>query len=147
MALSRVTPVFALTGILLGLLGANLAGQQVEPVVRTNLVVFEPVSELTKDPDAQVSLRGARLANPEDWPASFYSIHSGGSCTSTLVGPRALLTAAHCVPNKGTAVIRLKGKVYNGVCTQTHQYSPSQPSAGWAMCLLETKFPSNRTKL
>jgi hypothetical protein len=117
------------------------SAQRVSVVNYADSVSFYPVSELTKPTAASPALRGARPANPKDWPASFYSVHPGGSCTSTLVGPRSLLTAAHCVPNRGTAVITLKQKVYSGVCTQSGLYSESDPSADWALCLMNAVVP------
>jgi len=131
-------------------LGGNphlVSAQQVAPVDRSETISFYPISELTKPAGAQPTLRGARLANPKDWPASFYSVHPGGSCTSTLVGPRALLTAAHCAPNKATVVVKLGAKVYKGTCTQSDLYSPSSAdgrSADWAMCLMESDVPVSK---
>ena len=110
--------------------------QQVAPVDRSMTVAFYSVSQLTRPDGVQPTLRGARLANPKDWPASFYSVHSGGTCTSTLVGPRTLLTAAHCVPNGSTATLQLPGKVYKGICTESDLYAPGSAdsqSADWAL--------------
>jgi len=124
-----------------------LAGQQVPPVDDAQVISFYPVAELTKPRGAQVTLRGARLANPKDWPASFYSIHPGGSCTSTLVGPRALLTAAHCAPDKAKVVIKLSGTVYSGTCARSDLYSPNSAdgrSADWAICLMDSDVPAIR---
>jgi len=120
---------------------SGLSGQAVTPVSRANSVSFYPIAELTKDDTVQPSLRGARVADPKDWPASFYSLHPGGSCTSTLVGPRAMLTAAHCVPNNGTAQVRLAGHVYNGTCTQSSKYQSGDISADWAVCLMNSDVP------
>jgi hypothetical protein len=125
--------------------GHFLASQQVAPIDHAQTISFYPVAELTKPRGAQVTLRGARLANPKDWPASFYSVHPGGSCTSTLVGPRALLTAAHCAPDKAKVAIKLAGNVYNGTCARSDLYSPSSAdgrSADWAICLMESDVPA-----
>jgi hypothetical protein len=107
-------------------------------------IVFRAISELTKPAGAQTTLRGARLANPKEWPASFYSVHPTETCTSTLVGPRALLTAAHCTPNKAPVAIQLGDKVYRGTCLQSDLYSPGSDdnaSADWAMCLFDSDIP------
>jgi Trypsin len=135
--------------VMLVVVGARipyLGSQQVAPVDHAQVIAFYPIAELTKAHGAQVTLRGARLANPKDWPASFYSIHPGGSCTSTLVGPRALLTAAHCAPNSAKVALKLSGAVYRGTCTQSDLYSPSSAdgrSADWAICLMENEVPAS----
>jgi hypothetical protein len=124
-----------------------LRGQSVAPVNRSETVSFYAVSDLTKPSGAQPALRGARIADPKDWPASFYSIHPGGSCTSTLVGPRALLTAAHCAPQNATVTLHLAGKVYTGKCMRSDLYSPDSnegQSADWAMCLMTTEVPASQ---
>jgi hypothetical protein len=129
-----------LTGSLLASLQV-LVGQQVAAVDRSQTLSFYSVSDLTKARGAQPTLRGARLADPKDWPASFYSVHPGGSCTSVLVGPRALLTAAHCTPNGARVAIQSAGKVYLGQCTQTPLYSPATPDKDWALCLMQMEVP------
>lgn len=114
--------------------------QQIQPVRRMNATSFHSVAGLTKIEAAQPALRGARVANPDDWPASFYSVHTGGSCTATLVGPRALLTAAHCVANGGSATVTLAGTAYEGTCMHSEAY-PRDKSADWAMCLMRNEVP------
>jgi Trypsin len=112
--------------------------------VSQNEIVFHAVSELTKPTGAQVTVRGARLADPKEWPASFYSVHPNETCTSTLIGPRALLTAAHCTPNKAPVAIEIGTKVYRGTCVQSTLYSPiseAGASADWALCLFDSDIP------
>lgn len=138
------TIVMAMLAVLSGR-ATHLASQPVASVDSSATISFYPVAELTKPRGAQPTLRGARLADPKDWPASFYSIHPGGSCTSTLVGPRALLTAAHCAPDKAKVVIKLSGTVYNGTCTRSDLYFPGSAdgrSADWAICLIERDVPA-----
>jgi len=118
------------------------SGQRRPATEQSSTVSFYAVSDLTKPKGAQVTLRGARLADPKDWPASFYSIHPGGPCTSTLVGPRALITAAHCAPNRAPVAIKLGDSVYRGTCVQSDAYlSGGDESADWAMCLMSTDVP------
>lgn len=143
----RASLVLVVSVMVLGGSPHLLSAQQVTPVDRSATISFYPISELTRPAGAQPTLRGARLANPKDWPASFYSVHPGGSCTSTLVGPRALLTAAHCAPNKAAVAIQLAGNVYKGTCTQSDLYSPSSAdgrSADWAICLMDSDVPVSK---
>lgn len=95
---------------------------------------------------------GGRLATAKDWPASFQSIAQAGNstsnstCTATLVGPRALLTAAHCVGNGRTITLQEKQgdtrvDIARGTCTHAEYYL-ADSSADYALCLLEA--PLNR---
>lgn len=103
-------------------------------------VMFYAISELTRPAGVGPSVVGGVPAEPKDWPASFYSMHGDSACTSTLVGPRALLTAAHCVAGEAKAVLRFRGQVYSSTCTSSELYKPDDPegkTADWALCLLE----------
>lgn len=139
MLIGRTSLVLVISIASLGL-NSQVTCAQHNPANQTPTVSFYAISELTKPPGAQVTLRGARLANPKDWPASFFSIHPDGSCTSTLVGPRALLTAAHCTPNKARVALQLGGAIYRGACVQSDLYA-SHDDADWAMCLMESDVP------
>jgi hypothetical protein len=134
---ARTTCIFACVLVVQVFTGRAAGGDQ------SATLSFYAVSDLTKATGAQPSLRGARIADPKDWPASFYSVHPGGSCTSTLVGPRALLTAAHCTPNKGVVAITLGIATYRGTCLQSPLFvSNGGASADWAICLMETDVPA-----
>lgn len=98
-------------------------------------LVFDPVSELTQSPIGP-TLIGGVPADPSKWRASFYSRSSTGSCTSTLVGPRTLLTAAHCMPAGAIVSIRFQdGQQFSGPCTHHAKY-PGDASADYALCLM-----------
>lgn len=102
-------------------------------------VAFWSVSDLSFDP-TQPALLGARVTNPLDFPATFYSAAKEGRCTSTMVGPRVLLTAAHCVGNGATASLRNAGRTYNGSCTHSPDYATNE-TADWALCLMQQSVP------
>ena len=82
---------------------------------------------------------GGSPARTADWPASFYSSADGAWCTATLVGPRALLLAAHCVGNGRTATIIIGGKTYSGVCQSSD--IRNDPSADYALCRMTESIP------
>jgi trypsin len=108
-------------------------------------VHFAAVAELSGPPGGiGAVLRGARVANPGDFPASFYTTNGVGNCTSTLIGPRTLLTAAHCVANGGSVRLTKGGVDHTGTCTHAGRYATNE-TADWALCLLsdavtEVKF-------
>jgi hypothetical protein len=85
-------------------------------------------------------LIGGREAKSADWPASFYSeaAANGSRCTATLVGPRALLLAAHCVGNGEEVAIEFRGAAFSGTCTHAEDYKngTGDPSADYALCLM-----------
>ena len=57
-------------------------------------VEFKPISRLDPGPQAGTVLMKATVANPKDWPASFFSTHPGGACTDHIVVVR-IADAAH----------------------------------------------------
>jgi len=97
------------------------------------------LSELTLDTKAQTSVLGARKVDPKLFAASFFS--KDAQCTSSLVGPRALLLAAHCV-NQGEAIaIAVSGREVTAVCTRAPEYDPVRnASPDYALCLTASEI-------
>lgn len=101
---------------------------------------FHSIGELTTPDDLEGELRGGRPAVPSEWPASFYTYAAGSSCTSSIVGDRVLLTAAHCVPNGGQIMLTKGGMTYRGVCEHAPEYGTGgnySRTADYAMCAMD----------
>lgn len=107
--------------------------------------VFGSVADLGQS-GAGERLQGAFALKSSDWLASFYATIPAGAdalgrplvlhCTSTLIGSRALITAAHCVPDGGRVSIRVEGEIFGGSCTRSSKYT-NDDSADYAFCLLD----------
>ena len=63
--------------------------------------------------------------DPNTWKEVVRIRSDGAGCTATVVGPRAIVTAAHCAKSGGTAAFTLDGKTYSAVMTRSSLY-PAQ---------------------
>ena len=105
---------------------------------------FDSIGELTLPDEVQIELRGARVADPKDWQASFYTQSAGGSCTASIVGDRVLLTAAHCVANGAAVTLRRAGVTYRAMCEHAPEYHAGGPyaaTADYALCAVDKTLP------
>ncbi len=96
------------------------------------------------DPKVQVeqateNLIGGWVVDSDDWPASFFTTSGESFCTGTLIGPRVLLTAAHCVELTSLISIDVNNIEVDGFCTihpNYRRYGKNQ-SLDYALCLLD----------
>lgn len=86
---------------------------------------------LSNPVDLSPELIGGTVADPAVWPASPWI----GNCSSTIIGQRVLITAAHCVSNGGSVNFTISSTRYSGRCTHHASYRGNS-TADWALCLL-----------
>ncbi len=101
---------------------------------------FNAVKELGQE-GTEPELANALAAKSNEYQATFYSWEGRIRCTSSLIGPRVLLTAAHCVGNSKNASIALNGTTYSGPCTHHPKYAKGDVSADYALCVLDKPVP------
>ena len=95
----------------------------------------------------------AHIAKPQDFIGVGLSKQGFGGCTSTLIGPNTLITAAHCVDDDGSPAkaiplsmrLRTTTARHNFDCTIHPDYAKSTPQNGSprsshdvALCLLKS---------
>lgn len=104
------------------------------------------------DGTALPQIIGGTKAVPSEWPATFvFQNPKGGSCTSTAVGERLILTAAHCIPDGSQGIVEWNGKNLTTSCHHHPGYRDGIPSndPAWAakvspdfaLCVTDTRMP------
>jgi hypothetical protein len=95
------------------------------------------VMERPGSPDAAETLiiGGRRVQDTKKWPATFkFGKGVKEFCTATAIGPRVILTAAHCLPNGASGHVVINDKRVGIVCDHHHEYTP---------CPLENEDPKS----
>jgi hypothetical protein len=84
------------------------------------------------------TLIGGKIAPKDHYPEVIYIVSSGARCTATVVGPRTILTAAHCVRDGGSieekAMFVHDQEVFDAQCTHHPKYDQEGYSYDFALC-------------
>lgn len=144
----------AILALVLVLTSPALQGQEIgqgpaEPApwpIPPAMLRMTTVESLIQDP-LGAKLGNGTVAPPSQWPASFISSFTDGgqvyNCTATLVGPKALLIAAHCIADGGVIEITHRDRTYSSRCEKPVGGYPSNLSLDVAMCLVDQEIPVN----
>ncbi|MCO5130812.1 MAG: S1 family peptidase [Xanthobacteraceae bacterium] len=93
----------------------------------------------------QASIDGGAKLDPNDWPATLKYVSDGrATCTATIVGPRVVVTAAHCLEDDAVGEIDLpKFKASFTIhCNHHPRFEKTYLSNDVALCLSSGDFPS-----
>lgn len=80
-----------------------------------------------------------------DWPTVVRIQTGNAGCTATIVGPKVLVTAAHCGTNGATSAFTLDGTRYEGKFQRSSLY-PNQDH-DVAVIILNTAVPKDKVKI
>ena len=109
------------------------AFEELESQVRAR---FEPLPD-AGEADVDGLLINGVAVHPSVFPGVVRMV-TGGTCTATLVGPAAMLIAAHCVSDNERIAFAADGRTIAGICEHAPGYHPiTGPGNDWAMCLME----------
>jgi hypothetical protein len=126
--------IVAIAAGLYCLMPSNTLAQPASPSFTMNPAepVFQP----------QVIGPNSRAANPANWPVTFvFRSAPNRACTATAIGPQAILTAAHCIPDAATGTIET-GQSAVAVTCRHHPRYPADISADFSLCQLATPLPA-----
>jgi hypothetical protein len=121
------------------------AAQILLSYVNTGNVELQDVATVVNDSNSDadggfgMKLIGGTPADPKEWPASFTTSQGNSRCTGTVIGPRTLQLAAHCVGNGMMATLKYGANTYSGKCTHSPKYR-SDATADYALCYLSQEI-------
>ena len=107
--------------------------------MRTALILSLLISAVGLANDT-IDLIGGRAVDPGEYE-EVVRISSGRSwCTATVIGPRVLLTAAHCTEENGEVTFEHKDEKYVAVCALAPDYTSSVGDQDMALCKMNKDF-------
>ena len=90
---------------------------------RNLITKIPPADGPAKYPPIPNIIGGTELPSGDKKYDSIIRISTNGAgCTASLVGPQAILTAAHCAPTGSTSTFTIKGKQYSAKMTRSPLY-------------------------
>lgn len=94
--------------------------------------VMVPIAA-SHDGSAKAQIIGGSRSDAAEWPATLVFRGVGATpCTSTIVGDRVILTAAHCVADGARGIVELRGRSIAVACNQHPDYrTVSVEIPGW----------------
>jgi len=83
------------------------------------------------------TLIGGQIADRTKFPATVLQRAEGGMCSATIIGPRVLISAAHCSDMGETVHFSVHtGESYSAKCSHHPDYKDNE-TADWNLCLID----------
>lgn len=101
---------------------------------------------LYADETAEPLILGGVKSDPDDWPATLVFNVFKKPCTSTVIGPKVILTAAHCVTDGVKGTLEYGNNERDVSCYHHPDYDPSDPhsSADFSLCFSDKEITKMR---
>lgn len=117
------------------------------PIVPLSLGRADELRMYSLDKIPQPGIRpeviGGKEVDPKCWPSSLVFESDTGMCTATLVGPRTILTAAHCVKNGAAAHVFVFDSMLKITRCDHHDKYRDQDAYDFALCELLKPYSGN----